>query len=768
MTDITTASLLIMTGICIFAAVHHAINAFDEHFSRLHFLFALVCAFLVSFELLHLYTYTASTLADYIPRLKWEHFFIEILFLVFPWFIAEYSQVRPVKLLLIFNTLFILFIVLNAFYPYSIQFSDIQRLEQLPLPWGGRIANPVGENTIFLFVAVATILSIFTYTIVALFMYYRQTRLPTALAMLLSICLLVICSLEGILVRLGVLEFIHLGPYGILAMVITMSFALSHELQHNLQRSEHRFRSLVEQAPFSIQVLSPDGHTLQVNPMWEKLWGVSPEQIRDYNLLQDQQLRDKGILPYIEKGFAGQATEVPAINYNPADNTEIKGPANERWVRAFIYPIKDRTGNVSEMVLFHEDVTDRKRFDDALHLIATGISSAVGAEFFQQLVMRLAECFSVQYAFIGVIAEDKADTIRTIAVQAHGQPVADIEYSLPGTPCANVIGMHTCVYPQGVQQQFPDDALLEKMAVESYVGTPLFDPHGKPLGIIVMLDDRPLQAAEQTKAIMEIFAVRVAAEIERNKTDELLRHQHAQLRTMVDQRTAELTTAMEELESFSYSVSHDLRAPLRAIDGFSQALAEDYLNQLDDSGQNFIKRIRSNAQRMALLIDDLLQLSRVTRKDINREQVNLSVLVQESLQRQQEREPQRKVVTHIAADITANADPDLLRVVTDNLMSNAWKYTGKTANAEIEFGIKQRQGKPTCYLKDNGVGFDMQYVEKIFGAFQRLHNSEQFEGSGIGLATVSRIIHRHGGEVWAEGSPDQGAVFYFTLPELSH
>lgn len=218
------------------------------------------------------------------------------------------------------------------------------------------------------------------------------------------------------------------------------------------------------------------------------------------------------------------------------------------------------------------------------------------------------------------------------------------------------------------------------------------------------------------------------------------------------------------MEAFSYSVSHDLRAPLRGIDGFSQALMARYSEQLDDKGKHYISRIRVGTQRMGELIDDLLSLSRVTRTEMRRKEVNLSAIANEIITELQQLEPERQVEFALAPELIAIGDAQLLRVVLENLLNNAWKFTSNNIQTKIEFdAIIQTDAKVAYFVRDNGAGFDMTYVNKLFGAFQRLHSITQFPGTGIGLATVQRIIHRHGGQVWAEGAVDQGAIFYFTL-----
>jgi len=250
---------------------------------------------------------------------------------------------------------------------------------------------------------------------------------------------------------------------------------------------------------------------------------------------------------------------------------------------------------------------------------------------------------------------------------------------------------------------------------------------------------------------------------ERRQVEEALRRAHEELELRVRERTAQLEVANEELEAFSYSVSHDLRAPLRGIDGFSQALLEDYADKLDEDGKDYLHRVRAASQRMALLIDDLLDLSRITRSQMHREIVDLSAIARTIAAELSKTQPERQVEFCIAEGIVANADARLLRIVLENLLGNAWKFTQKQPQAKIEFGAVEQGDKPVYFVRDNGAGFDMAYSDKLFGAFQRLHTTAEFPGSGIGLATVQRVIHRHGGQVWAEGAVGQGATFYFTL-----
>jgi PAS domain S-box-containing protein len=278
--------------------------------------------------------------------------------------------------------------------------------------------------------------------------------------------------------------------------------------------------------------------------------------------------------------------------------------------------------------------------------------------------------------------------------------------------------------------------------------TLLRDEQGRPVDFVAMISD---------------ISARKQAEDARREAERELAEMNVDLERRVLERSLELKAANKELEAFSYSASHDLRAPLRALDGFSLALLEDYGEQLDATGKDHLARVRAAAQRMGQLIDNLLMLSRVTRREMVREKVDLSALARDVLADLREAEPERAVDAAVADGLIANGDPALLRIVLQNLLANAWKFTSRKPEAHIEVGVDRRDGVAAYYVRDDGAGFDATYVDKLFTPFQRLHAADEFPGTGIGLATVKRIVRRHGGSVWAEGAVDCGATFYLTL-----
>jgi signal transduction histidine kinase len=285
----------------------------------------------------------------------------------------------------------------------------------------------------------------------------------------------------------------------------------------------------------------------------------------------------------------------------------------------------------------------------------------------------------------------------------------------------------------------------------------------------------PMQALQH--AMREVAAGDLAYRVDMDRKDELgemARNFDAMTATLrqsfkqLERNNLDLSTLNKELEAFSYSVSHDLRAPLRSMDGFSLALLEDYGAQLDDEGRDNLQRIRAASQRMGRLIDELLSLSRVTRAELTLRPVDLTALARDILDDLRRQQPDRAVQCRIDEGLVAVGDKALVQIALQNLLDNAWKFTGKTAAPEIRVGAVQRDGSTHYFVSDNGAGFDMHYADRLFGAFQRLHHEREFSGTGIGLAIVQRVVHRHGGKIWAEARPGQGATFFFTLESKDH
>jgi diguanylate cyclase (GGDEF)-like protein/PAS domain S-box-containing protein len=519
MSAVTTSSLLILAGICVYAAVIHLSVALRQPRNHAHLLFAAMCAATVAYGISYVAVYDAQSVVAYVAALKWNLVAVTIWLVLFIWFVAEFTNVYPRMLLVALTVLGGAWCMVSLAYPYTLQYEEIVRIRSIQLPWGGSIAQAEGSISRAFYVGALLAVVAIGYALYALTTAYRRNRERAMLGMLLAISVFLVTVVEGILNRVGVIDFLDLGVFGTLVMVIVMSTVLSRDAQLRLLASEHRFRSLVEQSPFSIQVLALDGHTREANPAWKRLWGRTSKGLPDHNVLHDQQLTDKGVVPYIQRGFAGESVEIPPVEFTPATSQAGEGARRNRWVRTHVYPLKSESGATEEVVLMHEDISDRKYMEDAIRLIAAGVSATTGERFFQQLAQSLVKLFDADYAFIGVLVKQEVERISTLAACVRGEIVPNLSYELADTPCAQVVGRSTCAYPSDVQRLFPRDQLLVDMGAEGYIGTPMFDANNEPLGIIVVLDSKPLLHIEPLKGILEIFAARAAAELQRLRAE---------------------------------------------------------------------------------------------------------------------------------------------------------------------------------------------------------------------------------------------------------
>ncbi|MDZ8109190.1 MAG: AAA family ATPase [Nostoc sp. DedQUE12a] len=529
------------------------------------------------------------------------------------------------------------------------------------------------------------------------------------------------------------------------------------------QKDRDRLMAMLEATTDYVGMADSQGNILWNNSQLRKLRGLSLDadlsslKISDYHPQWALEiLQNQGIPAAIRDG-----TWVGEIALLSSDGREIP-------VSKMLVAHKATDGTVEYFSTIVRDITEAKRreaelkrAETTLQNLVIGTAAVTGQDFFPALVHHIAEALHVPYALVTELVEGK---LQALAFWAHGALQPEISYFPARTPCEFALrdGLFYC--ESCVQEFFPEDLDLVAMQADSYLGISLKNANGDPIGNLCILDVQPLSDRRRIEIILEVFAARAAAELERKRAIEALHQLNQSLEIRVKQRTAQLETANKALEAFSYSVSHDLRAPLRAIDGFSRMMQEDYGEQLDAEANRYLKIVRDNAKRMGELIDDLLTLSRLDRKELSRQPVFPNEIIQMALNDLAPEWSGREIEFTIADLPVCQADPSLLKQVWLNLLSNAIKYTCYKPIACIEIGYQAMDGEGVYFIKDNGAGFDMRYADNLFGVFQRLHREEEFEGTGIGLAIVQRIIQRHGGRIWAQAASDRGATFYFTLP----
>jgi PAS domain S-box-containing protein len=483
-------------------------------------------------------------------------------------------------------------------------------------------------------------------------------------------------------------------------------------------------RSLIEASPDPLVTIGQDGKIADVNAATERATGYSREELIGNDFLDHFTEPEKARMGYQQVFREGSVRDYALeIQHREGHLTPV-------LYNASVY--RDEAGQVVGVFAAARDITERKRAEETLRL----------ANAYNRSLIEASLDPLVTIGQDGKIADVNAATERATGY-SRGELIGNDFSDYFTEPEKARMG-----YQQVFREGSVRDYALEIQHREGHLTPVLYNAS---------------VYRDEAGQVVGVFAA--ARDItERKRAEEEIRKLNAELEQRVRDRTAQLEAANKELEAFSYSVSHDLRAPLRSIDGFSQALLEDYIDELDDEGKRFLSIIRGNTQKMGQLIDDLLVFSRLGRQEIRVSDIDMGKLAKAVSEELKLAVTERKLKFTINALNPAQGDQAMIRQVLINLLSNAIKFTRPKKSATIDVGGGREGNENIYYVKDNGVGFDMQYVNKLFGVFQRVHSTEEFEGTGVGLAIVQRIIHRHGGRVWAEGKVGEGATFYFSLP----
>lgn len=498
-----------------------------------------------------------------------------------------------------------------------------------------------------------------------------------------------------------------------------------------VRNSEQRYRTLFMEDLNPSFIASPDGSIKECNKAFMMLFGFKSKKAALESNFNDR------FTNYMHQVFFWESLQQnEQINNHEMPASRVDGKNVYTILKAT--GSYDQSSNLTEIVGYIQDITDRKKAEVALRKSEERYRSLI--ETTNDWIWEINENFNFTYSSL---------KIQTI-----------LGYELNNILGSSILDLIPTHQREEVEKEFTELAIRQ----EAFVGVEQYFEDSEGNIAIFETSGIPLFA---NNGIFKGYRGISKDITERKKTERQIARMNDELENKVIERTKMLRIANKELEAFSYSVSHDLRAPLRSIDGFSQALIEDYGDTLDSTAKNYLNRVRSAAQRMSILIDDMIKLAKVSRTELSKKRINLSEIAESISTSLSEMDPDRDAEFIIQPNLNVMGDANLMKVVLQNLLENAWKFTSKEEKTRIEIGSKSVDNETVYYVRDNGAGFDMNYAKKLFTPFQRLHKEADFPGTGIGLSTVQRIIHRHLGRIWAEGKPGEGAEFCFTMRTTS-
>jgi signal transduction histidine kinase/PAS domain-containing protein len=728
--SILACVLAAVAAICVYACVAHLFAARHPWFRAVHLTFAALALMAAAHATAHIAVYNAGAAAEYVAAERYANISGALAMALIPWLVQGYFAAGSRWVAIVMSAFYTLSGVIYEVAAIGSRSRPAPLLERITLPWGEvATIHRLPDVPVAAWVFWVVSLLLLGY-VAALSAGQRQRRGSLqAVAMAGSICALMLALAGNMLILAGKLDFIFLGEFGFLALVLTMMRLLS---------GEESYRAMIGQASVGIFVLSAAGRFLDANRVGRSMLARTHGELRKLSM-----------------------QDVVVNGHVPAPGSRTTQGLQRGDGTVVLADISSQQLSDGRTLCVALNVTEAVRIEKALQLLAESGPAEDASAFVEHCTATLAQVFGARHAAVGVLDAGSA-TVRILG-RSPPQRESDEAYALANSPCAQLSAERRSMYVTGPALAFPEHAPFAACASGAYLGAAMLSSAGTVTGVVEIWDETPFAIGPGSQQILETFAHRIGAELERAAADRELRELTATLEARVAARTSELALANEELEAFSYSVSHDLRGPVRAVDAHAAMLLEAADAALDATARRHVERIVQAARRMRDLINGLLQLARLAHQPSTLQSVDLSQLATHAIELLQERDPDRQVEFVCAPGMRASTDPTAIGVVLTNLLENAWKYSARIPHARIEFGARHENPRTVYFVRDNGAGFEMQHARRLFKPFQRLHAQGDYPGTGIGLATVARLIRRLGGSVWAESAPEQGATFYFTL-----
>ncbi len=797
----------LLSGICFYAGTVRTVSASRFSSDNSWRLFAWFSFFSALFGITTAVISQIDSPYAFSQAVRWEISLIAIIIIIYGWFVLTITKIGSRKLIIASTILFTVLFFINLFSPYSYQFHTLPVLQSIELPWGEVIWQAKEDASIWFNIGAVVLYLTIIYSAYAFGRLYWQQRSSFALWMFLSVVFLFVFAAIGYFARLAMIDIPLPGSLPVVAMVAVMSLAISHEirrqqeeLERSLRENEIFQKAILDYAGYAIISGTPEGVITSFNPAAERMLGYSaaemigkqtPAVFHDPAEVAQRAKEFSSELDItIEPGFEVFVAKARRDLPNEHEWTYIHKDGSRFPVLLTVTSLHDSSGEIFGFLGLAVDITERKRMESSL------LASELRLIKQQDALIELAYHSVIATEEIKQVIEATTEIVaRTLEVDRTG--VWQLHDNNKYLVCSDLFESQYCRHSNGTQlntASLPiylstlrknnaiatndtssapsirelDNTPLKLADVGAALEVPL-QRAGTTIGVLrceTINDTREWTTDEQNFASAVAYFLSLCIELRQhqNTTEELIKHRN-HLEELVAARTSELEAANRELEAFSYSVSHDLRSPLRAINGFATILSEEYTHTLDETANDYLHRIQSSIQKIDVLVDSILQLSKISRAELIPVKVDLSGMADEILSDLQSNSPQRQVETHIAPGLETFGDDDLLHIALTNLLNNAWKYTSETEHTRIEFDQRILDDEKVFYIRDNGAGFKMEYADKLFTPFRRLHGPE-FPGTGIGLATVARVIDRHGGRVWAEAEENKGAIFYFTINEV--